>query len=151
MAGIVIIGAGQAAGQAAASFRQGGYEGELLILGEEPFPPYQRPPLSKQYLSGELPLERVYVRAEKFYHDKDIEIRTNTRVDSIDPSTKTVSTSAGDELAFDKLLIATGSRPRILNMPGSDLGGIHYLRTIADVDEIRDAMQDAKKLCVLTV
>ncbi len=149
MAGIVIIGGGQAAGQAAASFRQAGYEDELIILGEEPFPPYQRPPLSKQYLSGELPLERVYVRAEKFYRDKNIEIRTSTRVDSINPAAGTVTTSSVDEVAYDKLLIATGSRPRILKMPGSDLEGIHYLRTIADVDAIRNAMPDARNVVIV--
>ena len=116
MAGIVIIGGGQAAGQAAASFRQSGYEGEVVILGEEAFPPYQRPPLSKQYLSGELPLERVYVRAEKFYSDKNIEIRTNTRVTSIATNAKTVTTGDGKQVSFDQLLIATGSRPRMLNL-----------------------------------
>jgi len=140
MSGMVIIGAGQGAGQAAASFRQEGYDGEVIILGDEAFPPYQRPPLSKQYLSGELPLEKVYVRPEKFYADKNIELRLNTRVNVIDPEGHTVTTAAGDTISYDKLMIATGSRPRILNTEGSDLGGIHYLRTIADVDGIRNAM-----------
>jgi 3-phenylpropionate/trans-cinnamate dioxygenase ferredoxin reductase subunit len=140
MGGMVIIGAGQGAGQAAASFRQEGYEGEVTILGDEAFPPYQRPPLSKQYLSGELPLEKVFVRPEKFYADKNIDLRLNTRVSVIDPDAHTVTTTAGDTIAYDKLMIATGSRPRILNIEGSDLGGIHYLRTIADVDGIRNAM-----------
>ncbi|MBV1878072.1 MAG: FAD-dependent oxidoreductase [Pseudomonadales bacterium] len=149
MAGMVIIGAGQGAGQAAASFRQAKYEGEILILGEEAFPPYQRPPLSKQYLSGELPLERVYVRAEKFYADKDISLRTNTRVDSIDPANKSITTAAGEAIAYEKLLIATGSRPRILNIEGSKLDGLHYLRTIADVDSIRQAMTKAKNLVIV--
>lgn len=140
MGGMVIIGAGQGAGQAAASFRQEGYEGEVIILGDEAFPPYQRPPLSKQYLSGELPLEKVYVRSEKFYADKNIDLRLNTRVNAIDAEGHTVTTAAGDTIAYDKLMIATGSRPRILNIEGSDLGGIHYLRTIADVDGIRNAI-----------
>ncbi len=149
MAGMVIIGAGQGAGQAAASFRQEGYEGEIIVLGEEPYPPYQRPPLSKQYLSGELPLERVYVRAEKFYADKNIDIRTNTRVEKIDPAAKTVTTADGTSIEYEKLMIATGSRPRILNIAGSDLKGIHYLRTIADVDGIRDAMAEAKNVVIV--
>ncbi len=149
MAGIVIIGAGQGAGQAAASFRQSGYDGELLILGEESYPPYQRPPLSKQYLSGELPLERVYVRAEKFYKENDIEVRMNTRVDSIDPNAKSVTSASGDTFHYDKLLIATGSRPRILQVPGSDLAGIHYLRTIDDVNEIQAAMKEAKNIVIV--
>lgn len=149
MGAIVIIGAGQGAGQAAASLRQEGYEGEVIVLGEEAFPPYQRPPLSKQYLSGELPLEKVYVRAEKFYTDKNIDLRTNTRVESIDPAAHSVTTASGDTIAYDKLMIATGSRPRILNIEGSDLDGIHYLRTIADVDKIRESMAEANNIVIV--
>ena len=149
MSGIVIIGAGQAAGQAAASLRQGKYEGSITILGNETQPPYQRPPLSKQYLSGELGMDRVMVRPEKFYVDQDITLHTGTRVESIDSSAKTVTTSSGDSYEYDKLLIATGSRPRILTIPGSELPGIHYLRTIDDVDAIREAMQTAKKICIV--
>ncbi len=146
---MVIIGAGQGAGQAAASFRQEGYEGEVIVLGDEAYPPYQRPPLSKAYLSGDLPLEKVYVRAEKFYHDKNIDLRTNTRVASIDPAGHSVTTEAGDTIEYEKLMIATGSRPRILNIEGSDLAGIHYLRTIADVDGIRDAMGAAQNIVIV--
>tara|TARA_R110002072_G_scaffold64_6_gene386 strand:- start:26087 stop:27298 length:1212 start_codon:yes stop_codon:yes gene_type:complete len=142
MGGMVIIGGGQGAGQAAASFRQEGFEGEVIILGDEAYPPYQRPPLSKQYLSGELPLEKVFVRPEKFYTDKNVDLRLNTRVESIDPEKHTVTTTAGDTIGYEKLMIATGSRPRILNIEGSDLDGIHYLRTIADVDGIRNAMSE---------
>jgi len=100
MSAMVIVGAGQGAGQAAASFRQEGYEGEIIILGDEPFPPYQRPPLSKQYLSGELPLERVFVRPEKFYIDRNIDLRTGTRVAKIDTNGKTVTTADGDTIAY---------------------------------------------------
>ncbi len=146
---IVIIGAGQGAGQAAASFRQEGYEGELIILGDEAFPPYQRPPLSKQYLSGTMPLERVFVRAEKFYADKNIDLRLNTRVEKLSVEDKTVTTTEGETIAYEKLMIATGSRPRILNIEGSDLGGIHYLRTIADVDEIQKSMKSAKNVVIV--
>ncbi len=149
MTGFVIIGAGQAAGQAAASLRQEGYEGDITILGDEAHPPYQRPPLSKQYLSGEHGLEKVYVRPEKFYTDKNVALHTNTTVSAIDRDAKTVTTESGDTYPYEKLLIATGSRPRILNIQGSDLPGIHYLRTIADVDGIRDAMQNAKKVCIV--
>jgi len=149
MSGIVIIGAGQAAGQAAASLRQGKYEGSITILGNETQPPYQRPPLSKQYLSGELGMDRVMVRPEKFYADQDIALHTGTWVESIDRAAKSVTTSSGDSYEYDKLLIATGSRPRILTIPGSDLSGIHYLRTIDDVDGIREAMKTAKKICIV--
>lgn len=147
---IVIVGAGQAAGQAAASLRQEGYEGEILILGDEEHLPYQRPPLSKQYLMGEHGLEKgVYLRPEKFYADKRIEIRTGVSVTGIDKDAKTVTTDAGESIDYDKLLLATGSRPRILNVPGSDLEGIFYLRTIADVDRIRDAMAGASKAVIV--
>ena len=149
MSGIVVIGAGQAAGQAAASLRQEGYEGPVTILGDEAQAPYQRPPLSKAYLSGEIGMDRVLVRPEKFYHDKDITLKTNTRVVSIDRGNKAVTTEAGDTIHYTKLLIATGSRPRILEIPGSDLSGIHYLRTIDDVDRIRVAMQTASRLCIV--
>ena len=149
MAAMVILGAGQGAGQAAASFRQEGYEGDIIILGYEPFPPYQRPPLSKQYLSGEMPLERVYVRPEKFYADRHIDLRTNTRVEKIDTNARTVTTAKGDTIAYEKLLIATGSRPRKLSIAGSDLPGIHYLRTISDVDGISAAMKTARKVVIV--
>lgn len=149
MSGIVIIGAGQAAGQAAASLRQEKYEGSITILGDETQPPYQRPPLSKAYLSGELGMDRVLVRPEKFYVDQNVSLHTGTRVESIDTSAKSVTTSSGDSYEYEKLLIATGSRPRILTIPGSDLGGIHYLRTIDDVDGIREAMKTAKKICIV--
>ena len=149
MGAMVIIGAGHAAGQGAASLRQEGYEGEIIIIGDEPHIPYQRPLLSKQYLSGEQGIERVYLRPEKFYADKDITVRTSERVEHIDTATQTVTTDAGDTIAYEKLLIATGSRPRMLNIPGSDLGGIHYLRTITDVDAIRAEFEPGKKLVIV--
>ncbi len=149
MSGIVIIGAGQAAGQAAASLRQAKYDGSITILGDETQPPYQRPPLSKQYLSGELGMDRILVRPEKFYVDQNISLHTGTRVASINTSAKTVTTSSGGSYEYEKLLIATGSRPRMLTIPGSDLSGIHYLRTIDDVDGIRSAMKTAKKVCIV--
>lgn len=149
MSGIVVIGAGQAAGQAAASLRQEGFEGDITIIGDEAQAPYQRPPLSKAYLSGEVGLDRVLVRPEKFYSDKNIDLRSSTRAEKIDRTAKTVSVSGGDTISYDKLLISTGSRPRILNIEGSDLKGIHYLRTVDDVDGIREAMTTAKSLCIV--
>jgi len=149
MSGIVVIGAGQAAGQAAASLRQEGYEGEITIIGDEAQAPYQRPPLSKAYLSGEVGLDRVLVRPENFYADKGINLQTGVRVESINRADKTIATSTGSTLSYDKLLIATGSRPRILNIEGSDLEGLHYLRTVDDVDGIRTAMEAAKNVCIV--
>jgi 3-phenylpropionate/trans-cinnamate dioxygenase ferredoxin reductase subunit len=149
MAAMVIVGAGHAAGQAAASLRQEGYEDEIVIIGDEPHIPYQRPPLSKQYLSGEQGIERVYLRPEKFYADKNITLQRSVRVASIDADAHQVTTDAGATIQYNKLLLATGSRPRQLNIPGSDLAGIHYLRTIADVDAIRDAFAPGKKLVIV--
>jgi len=148
MTGMVIIGAGHAAGQAAASLRQEKYEGPITIIGDESHIPYQRPPLSKQYLSGEQGIERVYLRPEKFYADKDVTLKLNTRVIAIDRSAKSVQLD-NNTVDYDKLIIATGSRPRRLNIDGSDLAGIHYLRTIEDVDTIRTEMADAKNLVIV--
>ena len=117
MAAMVIVGAGHAAGQAAASLRQEKFTGEIVIIGEEPQIPYQRPPLSKQYLSGEQGIERVYLRPEKFYTDKNITLKLSTRVELINTGAKNVMTDKGETIEYDKLLIATGSRPRILDIP----------------------------------
>ncbi|NKC01461.1 MAG: ferredoxin reductase [Pseudomonadales bacterium] len=149
MAGMVIIGAGHAAGQAAASLRQEKYEGPITIIGDEAHIPYQRPPLSKQYLAGEQGIERVYLRPEKFYADKDVTLVLNTRATAIDRDARKIDLDNGDSVAYEKLIVATGSRPRILNIDGSDLNGIHYLRTIADVDAIRTEMGEAKSLVIV--
>ncbi len=149
MAGVVIIGAGHAAGQASASLRQEGYEGDITIVGDEPHIPYQRPPLSKQYLAGEQGLDRVYLRPQKFYDDKNVTVLTGVTATAINTSEQTVTTDTAGTLTYDDLIIATGSRPRILNAPGSDLAGIHYLRTIADVDGIRAEMEEGKRLVIV--
>ena len=149
MAGMVIIGAGHAAGQAAASLRQEKYTGPITIIGDEAHVPYQRPPLSKAYLSGSQEVERVYLRAEKFYNEKDIDLRLSTRATVIDRNAKTVELEGGEKIDYDKLLISTGSRPRKLSIPGSDLNGIHYLRTIEDVDGIRASMSEGANLVIV--
>jgi 3-phenylpropionate/trans-cinnamate dioxygenase ferredoxin reductase component len=149
MSTVVIVGAGHAAGQVAASLRQDGHEGPIIMLGDEPVIPYQRPPLSKQYLSGEQAIERVYLRPQKFYDDKNIDVRTGVTVDEIDRAAKSVHTTAGDTIGYDHLIIATGSRARKLSIEGSALGGIHYLRSVADVDAIRGEMAPGKKLVIV--
>ena len=146
---MIVVGAGHAGGQAAASLRQEGYEGDILIVGDEPHIPYQRPPLSKQYLAGEHGLERVYLRPEKFYADRNIAIRSGVRIASIDRASRALTTAGGEQLPYEKLLLATGSRVRRLNLPGSDLPGIHYLRTLADVDAIRAEMAPGRKVVVV--
>ena len=149
MTGIVIIGAGHAAGQAAASLRQAKFEGPITIIGDEAHVPYQRPPLSKQYLAGTQLADKVYLRAEKFYADKDIQLMLDTRATQIDPSTKTINLDNGETIAYEKLLISTGSRPRKLSIEGSDLSGIHYLRTMDDVDGIRADVKTGANLVIV--
>ena len=144
----VIVGGGHAGGQGAASLRQAGYQGEIVILGEEPHLPYQRPPLSKQYLAGEWGLEKVYLRPAKFYESKNIEVRA-ARAEEIDAQRQRVACDDGETLAYDKLLLATGARARRLDIAGGDLPGVHYLRTIADVDAIKEALQAGRRIAIV--
>jgi len=149
MAAMVIVGGGHAAGQACASLRQEGFKGEIVVIGDEPHLPYQRPPLSKQYLSGEHGLEKVHLRPAKFYADQHVTLKLGVRAEAIDAAAHTVTTSAGEAVHYDKLLLATGGRPRRLNIAGSDLAGIHYLRGIDDVDGIRGEMAPGRKLVIV--
>lgn len=144
-----IIGAGHAAGQLSASLRQEGYEGEIVVYGDELHVPYQRPPLSKAYLAGELGLEKVYLRPAKFYEDKNITLRLGETVTAIDPATKTITSDEGSTLEYDDLVLATGGRPRELPIEGADLGGIHYLRSISDVDGIRAELAPGRNMVIV--
>ena len=145
----IIAGGGHAGGQTAISLRQAKYEGRVIVCGAEPVPPYQRPPLSKKYLSGELALERVFLRPERFYASSDIELRMGSSVRDIDLQGMTVVLEDGDSLEFTDLVIATGSVPRRLRIPGADLGNIFYLRTLADVDAIRAALVAGRRLAIV--
>ena len=134
MAGIVVIGGGQAGSSMVAELRKQGYEGPLSLIGSEPVPPYQRPPLSKGYLLGEMELERLFLRPESFYADQDIDLHLNTTVKSIDPAAKTL-TLDGESLEYDQLALTTGSVPRRLPASiGGDLGNVFVVRSLADVD-----------------
>ncbi len=145
----IIIGAGQAGAQAAQSMRQAGFAGEIVIFGEEPEPPYQRPPLSKGYLQGELDTERLYLRPLAFYDQLKIDLRLGVRVASIDRAAKAVATEKGETVSYDKLLIATGAPPRRLACQGADLAGIHYLRTIADSDALRPVLSEGGRIVIV--
>ncbi|MBX3706245.1 MAG: FAD-dependent oxidoreductase [Pseudomonadales bacterium] len=149
MTAMVIVGGGHAAGQACASLRQEGYQGEIVVIGDESHLPYQRPPLSKQYLSGEHGVEKVHLRPAKFYADQRITLKLGVRATAIDTAAHTVTTDAGETIPYTKLLLATGGRPRRLGIPGSDLAGIHYLRGIDDVDGIRAEMAPGKRLVIV--
>lgn len=146
---VIIVGAGHAAGQAATSLRQKKYSGEIVMFGDEPYVPYQRPPLSKAYLAGDLELERLYFKPAKFYPDHDVDVRVNTRVASIDRDAHTVTTTDGETLEYSKLILATGSRVRELPIPGNDLDGVHYLRSIADVQAMQEQFAAGKKIVIV--
>lgn len=149
MGAIIIIGAGQAGAQASASIRQAGYDGEIIMFGAEKEPPYQRPPLSKAYLQGELGADRLVLRPRAFYAQQKIDLRLGVRVARIDSAAKIVATDAGEEVGYDKLLLATGAPPRRLDCPGADLIGVHYLRTIADSDALRPALAAGGRLVIV--
>lgn len=146
---VVIIGAGHAAGQTAASLRQKGFTGRIVMIGDESYLPYQRPPLSKAFLAGELELERLFFKPEKFWPEHDVETRLNTRVEKIDRNTKTLSLNDGETVGYDKLVLATGSRVRELPIPGHELAGVHYLRSISDVDAFRPAFKAGARLVIV--
>ncbi len=147
--GIVIIGAGQAASQAVMSLRSEGYEGPIRMIGDETEPPYQRPPLSKKFLAGEIGFDRVELKPAEFYANAGCELLLSTRVAAIERTKKLVLTSDGREIAYDKLIIATGSRVREINVPGFDLEGVHYLRSVADVHEIQKNFKPGAKMVVV--
>src|SRR6185312_2067482 len=146
---IVIIGAGQAGLQAVASLRAEGFEGAITMVGDEPFAPYQRPPLSKTYLMGTMERDRLFLKPDAFYAEAKCEIITGVPAVSINRGSRQVICADGRVLSYDKLLLATGSRVRKIRIPGADLPGIHYLRSIADVDALRPAFQSAKRLAVV--
>jgi len=149
MENVVIIGAGHGAGQAVLSLRQKKYSGVITLIGEESWYPYQRPPLSKKFLAGELPAERLYCKPQAFYDDPNIHVVLNERVSGIDRAQKIVSTEAGQQFPYDAAIIATGSRPRLLDVPGASLAGIHYLRGIDDVNGIREGMSAGKRIAIV--
>ncbi len=146
---IVIVGAGHAAGQVVASLKQHKFEGRITLVGDEPWLPYQRPPLSKKYLAGELAAERLFFKPESFYDDDTTRVLLDARVTRIDRKQKCVLIDSGKEIAYDKLVLAVGAQPRRVDLPGVDLAGIFYLRTIADVDGIRASLKDARRLAIV--
>ena len=121
----IIIGAGHAAAQLAPSLRQQGWSGSIVVIGDEPTPPYHRPPLSKAFLAGEKTPGQMLIRPAPAYEKQEIELRLGTRVSAINRPGKTLTLHNGDTLAYTKLALCTGSRARRLPLPGADLGGVH--------------------------
>ena len=147
---VVIAGAGHAAGQAVATLRQKKWPGEIVLVGEEPWLPYQRPPLSKKFLAGEMPAERLYVKPPAFYEDASLTLRLDTRVDGIDRRARSLLLENGDRLGYDLLILALGARARKLPpLPGSDLAGIHYLRNVQDVQGIQQGLVEGRHLVII--
>jgi 3-phenylpropionate/trans-cinnamate dioxygenase ferredoxin reductase component len=146
---IVIIGAGQAGVQAVESLRREGFTGAITMIGDEAYPPYQRPPLSKAYLLGSFARERLFLKPDAFYREVGCDLILGVRVTAIDRTAKTVALGDGRLLSYDKLLLTTGTRVRKLICPGADLPGIHYLRDIADVDGLQDVFKPGARIAVL--
>jgi 3-phenylpropionate/trans-cinnamate dioxygenase ferredoxin reductase subunit len=145
----VIIGASLAGGTAAATLRQEGFDGDLILIGEEPHPPYERPPLSKQYLRGEAPFEKALVRPAGFYRENRIDTRFGVAATSVDPATRTVDLTAGGSVHYDKLLITTGVRNRRPSIPGIELPNIFNLRSVDDANVMRDQIAPGRKAAVI--
>jgi 3-phenylpropionate/trans-cinnamate dioxygenase ferredoxin reductase subunit len=146
---LVIVGANLAGGQAAATLREEGFDGRVVLIGEEPRPPYERPFLSKEYLRGEQPFEKALVRPTGFYEANAIETRFGVRVTGVDSAGRMVEMAGGEGLRYDKLLLATGVRNRRFPIPGLDLSGVHDLRTVADADRIRSDIRPGRRAVVV--
>ncbi len=146
---IVILGAGQAAGQAVVSLRQLGHAGPITVLGDERYPPYQRPPLSKKFLAGDLEVERLYVKPEGWYAEKGATLRLGCPAESLDVAGHRVRMADGNHVDYDRLLVCTGSAVRRIPVPEVNLPGIHYLRTIDDVRAIQPSLREGARLVVV--
>jgi len=146
---IVVIGAGHGGGELCAALRQQGFAGAITLIGDEPHPPYQRPPLSKAYLTGGTERAHLFLKGNDFYEDSGIALRLGQSVAKIDRSRKCVQLSDGSDVPYTRLAIATGARPRPLPVPGADCEGVHYLRTIRDADAIAPLLRAGQRLAVI--
>ncbi|WP_150524079.1 NAD(P)/FAD-dependent oxidoreductase [Roseibium sediminis] len=146
---VVIVGAGQAGAQVAQSLRQGGFEGAIRLIGNEPHLPYQRPPLSKKFLSGDIGADGLWLRPPAFYETQNIDFIPNTNVVRIEPASRRLELANGDTLDYGKLVLATGTRARQIPLKGAELPGVLTLRGIGDVDRIRPMLQDGQNLVII--
>jgi len=148
-ADVVIVGTGHGGAQAAIALRQHGHEGSILMIGRDDAPPYERPPLSKEYLAGDKGFERIMIRPEKFWADKDITLRLGAAVTAIDPVRHTVTLSDGGQVTYRKLIWSGGGDPRRLPVPGAVLPGVFYVRDKADADAMMRALESGAKRAVV--
>jgi len=146
---IAIIGAGQAGGEVSTLLRQNRFEGRIVLFGDEPHLPYQRPPLSKAYLAGEIGADALIYKAAVAYERANVELRLGVRVDQIDRKAKRLLLDGGEQVAYERLVIATGGRARALAVPGADLRNIYYLRNIADVEALRPQLETGRRLVII--
>jgi 3-phenylpropionate/trans-cinnamate dioxygenase ferredoxin reductase subunit len=147
--GVIIVGGGHGGAQAAIALRQQKYDGSIAIVSAEPEIPYERPPLSKEYLSGEKPFDRILIRPESFWGERNVEMRLGERVEAIAPDSRTIRTDRGEELGYENLVWATGGAPRKLSCSGADLKGVHSVRTRADVDAMLAELPNVRKVVVI--
>jgi len=145
----IIIGASHAGAQLCVSLRQGGWEGKITVIGDEPDLPYHRPPLSKDFLSGDKKIDEILLRPASVYENANVEMKLSTRVGAIDRDAKTILTDDGDTLAYDKLVLTTGARVRYLPVPGSNFEGVYYLRDTNDVRAIKENVAEGKRAVII--
>ncbi|MEA3263791.1 MAG: FAD-dependent oxidoreductase [Pseudomonadota bacterium] len=146
---VVIVGGGHGGAQAAIALRTQGFAGSVAIVGREDEPPYERPPLSKEYLAQEKPFERLYLRPREYWADKQVELLLGREVTAVDPAARQLTCADGSALTYGELIWATGGDPRQLSCPGSDLAGIHYVRTRADVDALMAELPQVSRAVVI--
>jgi 3-phenylpropionate/trans-cinnamate dioxygenase ferredoxin reductase subunit len=146
---MVIVGASLAGARAAETLRDEGFGGPVILIGEEDETPYERPPLSKDYLMGKHGREKLYVQPREWYGEHDVDLRLGTRVTELDPAAHEVALADGQRIGYSRLLLATGSSPRRLPVPGADLGSVLYLRYVGDSDRIKAAFANAERVAVI--
>ncbi len=146
---VVIVGGGHGGAQAAIALRQNGFGGSIAVIGAEPDPPYERPPLSKDYLAGERPFERMLIRPLAFWQEREVTLMLGRSVTAIDAATHRVTTDTGERIGYERLIWAAGGSPRRLACAGHDLVGVHTVRTRADVDRMIDELPEVKRVVVI--
>ncbi|NJR78174.1 NAD(P)/FAD-dependent oxidoreductase [Sphingomonas corticis] len=146
---VVVVGAGHGGAQVAIQLRQAKFAGSILLVGDEPELPYERPPLSKEYLAGDKPFERLLIRPAAFWQERAVTVRTGTRIASVDAAARQVTTQAGEAIGYRQLVWATGGAPRRLGCEGADLVGVHTVRTRADADRMRDELTTVEQAVVI--
>ncbi|MGE0818173.1 MAG: NAD(P)/FAD-dependent oxidoreductase [Candidatus Nanopelagicales bacterium] len=146
---VVVIGGGLAGAKTVEALREKGYAGALTLIGDEPHLPYERPPLSKDYLQGKAERSSVFVHDEQWYADHDVALLRGSRATAIHRASRTVALAGGTELPYDRLVLATGSSPRTLDVAGSELDGLHYLRALEDSDRLRDVLDVVQRIVVV--